>query len=493
MHVYAPVPRLFHPPLSGYRTNPTSPAVLARLGNLGVLAGPQNGGGPRAVQPLTAAQIAVNAQAAAYQAVLPKLIQQLRVYLLAANYPAAWAYAAANGDPTKPQGRGTNAYGLYGFAKNFNPLIALLETSAGINLLRVPPFTQDQMTAFYATARNYWDGNILGVNPYPGTEWGDPSYMPGDAIINFQSAPDNVYPNLARFSGRHPDPSFFTRWGAIIIAVVAAVVTYGASLALTAMAAADAAAAAAAGVAAGADISAAALDAIVVDTSLADTIASGVTFGSDISTVIDTATTLTDAAAAAGNLDAITVFGTSLVETTPTWFAPLVTAGTVGVGAGAVAAVVQPSVTPPQTDPGLPDPNAPLVDPTTLATTVAQSSANIAPTLDFSSLATVGAGASAGAAGAGAGGGSGFTLPTLTQVGQGLGIATTLARALEPGGAFNPIDPRTMQPYPPGTINPATGLPYGYTPPGTIFGMSTNMFLILAALGLGVFLMTGRD
>jgi hypothetical protein len=489
MHVYATVPRLFHPPLSGYRTNPTSPAVLARLGNLGVV----GNGGPagRFTTQLTAAEIAVNAQAAAYQAVLPKLIQQLRVYLLAANYPAAWAYAAANGDPTKPQGRGTNAYGLYGFAKNFNPLIALLETSAGINLLRVPPFTQDQMTAFYATARNYWDGNILGVNPYPGTEWGDPSYMPGDAIINFQSAPDNLYPNLARFSGRHPDPSFFTRWGAVIIAVVAAVVTYGASLALTAMAAAEASAAAAAGVAAGADISAAAIDAIVVDTSLADTIASGVTFGSDISTVIDTATTLTDAAAAAGNLDALTVFGTSLVDTTPTWFAPLVTAGTVGVGAGTVAAVVQgtPTQAPPQTDSGLPDPNAPLVDPTTLATTVAQSSANIAPTLDFSSLATVGAGAGAAAAG-----GSGFTMPTLSQVGQGLGIATTLARAIEPGGAFNPIDPRTNQPYPPG-IDPRTGLPYPpgtYSAPGTIFGMSTNMLLVLMALGLGVYLMTER-
>jgi hypothetical protein len=448
------------PPLGVYRTNTNAPNIKRRLGALGIV----NGSGlTRPVPVETAAQIALAQQAAAYQKSLPALFKILRAYLASGDYAGAWAFAAKSGDPTKPQGRGTNAYNLYGQAVNFNPVIAILETSAGINLLKLPAFTLPQMQAFYKAASAYWDGNIIGVNPYAGTEWGDPGYIPGDAITNFNTPPDNLYPDIARFSGKHPDPSFFSKWGALIIAVVAAIVTYGVSLAATAaVAGADAAAAEGAGTALLSADELSTLAEAGLQASLPADIAASVAESTAINaTAIDTAlgTSLaTGAAAGAGggistslSLDTVSQeTAASLAQQLPSQVAASVAEG---------AATDLTAVT------------------TALATSV--------PT----SVASSAGGSAASGAGAGGSGalGTGLSYPQLISAGTGaLGLARSVIGLINPPSTIPPAVITARGSYGPGLAPGVLG------PPGTVLGIPSNTFWILAVLLGGALLLTGK-
>lgn len=465
MYINTRIPAMMLPPLHRVRTDPRSPSARR---SLGYLSGPQNGGAPRLS--LSSEQLATNAQSAAYTQAIPGLVKILRAYLADSNYAGAWKFAASVANPTRPIVPGTTRDHLYGPATNFNPIIALLETSAGINLLKLPAFSQAQMSAFYAAARNYWNGDIIGANPYSGTEWGDPGYLAGDAVTNYQTPPDNLYPDLARFSGKHPDPSFFSRWGALIIAVIAAIVTYGASLAATAASAAaeGAAAGAAAGTAEGvailtadelaaaaaADLTASLPGAIAL--SVAD-IAAGSGFAIDTALGTITAAagsaaigTSVDTAVAGATLDAITVTSTALPATAVISAGTVATVGAVALTPLAIQSLDQLSASAAQ------DVSQSTQQPDT-------SASNTLPALNYPT--TIGP--------------SGSGYPTLQQVGQAVGLAKTLTTIL-PGGGGAGTMPR-----------PATGA--AANPLTAALNSITSNPMLLLGLGLvGVLILTSK-
>ena len=144
----------------------------------------------------------------AYQNMLNLTMQygpQLAAYLKAGNYTQAWAYAVAHSN------------GGIG-------LVQFLETSTGLGLMGLTSMSTAQMSAFYDAAWPYWNGNILGTNPYSPTLWGDPNKTAYDVQVNSTTQGDSSLPDLARFAGKQPSESFFDKFGAPILEAVAAIV-----------------------------------------------------------------------------------------------------------------------------------------------------------------------------------------------------------------------------------------------------------------------------
>lgn len=163
---------------------------------------------------------------AVYAAAMP----QLRTLVDKGDYAGAWKLATTTGQ----QG------GYPGVTKN--PLLMSLETQTGLQQLDpTKKWTQGDIQNFYSAAGQgkQWDANsVLGADPYgggqsKGTEWngvgGLKDYANTDFATNKGAAPD-----LARFAGRQPPASFLAKWGAPIVAAIAACV---APYALPAMAA----------------------------------------------------------------------------------------------------------------------------------------------------------------------------------------------------------------------------------------------------------------
>ena len=190
-----------------------------------------------------AAQLAQQQSAeAAYQAQLPGYEQTLANDLNTGNYAGAWQFATTHGDNaniSQAQRSANNAANIY--AKSYDPLTAIMETSAGLKSLDPnKQWSQQDVTNFYNAANPYWhqdaqvsNGQIansgLGENPYrnttgKGTEWGTNANLTQDAATNYKMAPGSA-PDLARFAGQSAtDPSFLQKYGAPIAAIALACV-----------------------------------------------------------------------------------------------------------------------------------------------------------------------------------------------------------------------------------------------------------------------------
>lgn len=136
----------------------------------------------------------------------------------------------------------------------------LLATKQGIQMLGAAPFSAADIRNFYSAMLPYFSGlgpgYYFGHNPYGSTLWGDAGNVMSDANTNANCGPQmdprtghtyasggyNIFPDIAWFAGKQPDPSFAHRWGPAIIAAVAIIVTAGAAAgAVVAIGAAEAA------------------------------------------------------------------------------------------------------------------------------------------------------------------------------------------------------------------------------------------------------------
>lgn len=163
-----------------------------------------------------AAQAASNA-AAALQAKYAAAQKTVVSDLNSGNYAGAFSAAEAPGFDTTNKNGGTNQ------------LLTQLDTSQGLQALDPTlKWTPQQMTAYYtaAMAPGNWNANVMGANPDGSTLWGSNAAgkAAADAATNAKTAGDNGTPDLARFAGAQPDPSFLAKWGVPIVAAVAAVV-----------------------------------------------------------------------------------------------------------------------------------------------------------------------------------------------------------------------------------------------------------------------------
>jgi hypothetical protein len=145
--------------------------------------------------------------------------QKLAADMQAGNYGGAWNYA--------------NSFQSHnGQGYSTDPMMQALSTGAGINALGVKSMTPSQIQSFYKAAAPYYNdsgkgpGVSLGQNPYGPTEWGQYSNLAKDATQNASGAGGNAsgVADIARYMGAQPTQSFVSKYGAPILAVIAACV-----------------------------------------------------------------------------------------------------------------------------------------------------------------------------------------------------------------------------------------------------------------------------
>lgn len=165
---------------------------------------------------IQAAQAASNA-AAALQAKYAAAQKTVVSDLNSGNYAGAFSAAEAPGLNSSNQNGATN------------PLLTQLDTSQGLQALDPTlKWTPQSMQAYYsaAMAPTNWNASVMGANPDGSTLWGSNATgkAASDAATNSSTSGDNSAPDIARFAGKQPDPSFLAKWGAPIAEVALAAV-----------------------------------------------------------------------------------------------------------------------------------------------------------------------------------------------------------------------------------------------------------------------------
>lgn len=110
-------------------------------------------------------------------------------------------------------------------APTTDPLVAALESSQGLKQLDPGKvWTPDETTAYYKAlglSPGYTGAGTLGKNPYG--LWGSQGAVLGGQDASANIAQEGVTPDVQRFAGSRPSPGFFSKWGAPILELAAAV------------------------------------------------------------------------------------------------------------------------------------------------------------------------------------------------------------------------------------------------------------------------------